>query len=55
MSFFERIEFALYEFSPEIVTADNMHKYQNVFLSNSDYYLLTDGRSVTGSDIAETI
>ncbi len=55
VSLFERIQSALSEFAPEIVTSDNMRKYQNVFYSNDEYYLLTDGRSATEYDIKETI
>ncbi len=55
MSFFVKIEFALSEFDPEIVTTDNMRKYQNVFFSNVDYYLLTDGHHITDEDLMETV
>ena len=52
---FERIQSALPEFTLEIVTSDNMRKYQDVFYSNDEYYLLTQGRSAAENDIIKTI
>ena len=55
MSIFEKLEHRLPEFNIEAVTLDNLEKYENIFYSNTDYFMITDGRPATKKDCTETI
>lgn len=43
------------EFTIEQVTLENLNKYENIFYSNEDYYMITDGHSATKQDCVDTI
>lgn len=43
------------EFIIEQVTLENLNKYENIFYSNEDYYMITDGHPATKQDCIDTI
>ena len=43
------------EFNIELVTLDNLYHYENIFYSNREYYLITEGHPATKQDCIETI
>lgn len=43
------------EFNIEVVTLDNLYHYENIFYSNREYYLLTEGHPAAKQDCIETI
>lgn len=43
------------EFTIEQVTLENLNKYENIFYSNEDYYMITDGHPATKQDCVDTI
>ncbi|MBR4852319.1 MAG: GNAT family N-acetyltransferase [Clostridia bacterium] len=55
MSFLKRLGNRLPGFAVEAVTTENISKYENVFCSNKDYYLITEGRPASLQDCIETI
>ena len=55
MNMLEKLQQRLVEFNIEPVTLDNLEKYENIFYSNTDYYMITDGRFATKHDCIETI
>ncbi len=55
MSLYVKFQHRLPEFTVERVTLDNLIKYENIFYSNEDYYMITDGRPATKQDCIETI
>ena len=55
MSFIKKTGERLPGFTVEAVTKENITKYQNVFCSNDDYYLITEGRPASLQDCIETI
>lgn len=55
MSLYTELQQKLPEFTVERVTLDNLIKYENIFYSNEDYYMITDGRFATKQDCIETI
>lgn len=55
VSLFEKIKTSLSEFKPEILSAENLYKYHDIFRSNNDYYLLTDGHPITDEDMQATV
>lgn len=55
MSLYIKLKHRLPDFTVEQVTLDNLLKYENVFYSNIEYYMITDGRPATKQDCIETI
>ncbi len=55
MSFYEKLKCALPEFTTEPVTLANLNKYESVFYSNKEYYMITDGHPATKQDCIDTI
>ncbi len=55
MSFIARLRCRLPNLEAERVTKENISKYENVFYSNEDYYLITEGRPAVFSDCMETV
>lgn len=43
------------EFNIELVTLNNLNKYENIFYCNKEYYLITDGYFATKQDCIDTI
>ena len=42
-------------YTVEKITLENLHKYEDVFYSNEEYYMITDGHSATKETCAETV
>lgn len=55
MSLYEKLKLQLPEFSIEVVTTDNMENYENIFYSNQEYFLITDGHPANKQNIVDTI
>ena len=55
MVIYEKLQQRLPEFIIEPVTLNNLSKYENIFYSNDEYYMITDGRTATKQDCIETI
>ena len=55
MVIYEKLQHRLPEFIIEPVNLDNLEKYENIFYSNKDYFMITDGRMATKQDCIETI
>lgn len=55
MNLYKNIQSRLSEFIIEPVTLKNLIKYEDIFLSNTEYYMITDGRPATKQDCIETI
>lgn len=55
MSFVEKLKVRLPKLETERVTKENISKYENIFYSNEDYYLITEGRPAVFSDCVETV
>ena len=55
MNIFDKVQDRLTGFKVEAVDLKNSGKYENIFLSNTDYYMITDGRPATYKDCLETI
>lgn len=47
--------FNLDGFTVEPITLNNLIKYEDVFYSNNEYYMITDGRSATKQDCIDTV
>ena len=43
------------EYDAEVITLDNLCRYEDVFYCNKEYYMITDGRAATKADCVETI
>jgi len=48
-------KFDLDGYFSEEITAENASRYDDVFLSNTEYFLVTDGRAPTKEDCIETV
>ena len=55
MVIYEKLQQRLLDFLIEPVTLNNLSKYENIFYSNDDYFMITDGRAATKQDCIETI
>ncbi len=55
MSFVEELKTRLPQLETERVTKENISKYENIFYSNKDYYLITEGRPAVFMDCVETV
>lgn len=55
MSFVEELKIRLPQLETERVTKENISKYENIFYSNKDYYLITEGRPAVFMDCLETV
>lgn len=55
MHLYEQLKKGLSEFAIEQVTLENLKKYENIFYSNKEYYMITDGHPATEQDCIETI
>ena len=55
MSLYLKLKPRLPEFNIELVTLDNLDRYENIFYCNSEYYLITEGHPATKRDCMETI
>ena len=55
MLLYQKLQSRLPEYSVEFVTIDNLCKYESLFYSNTEYYLITDGRPATKQDCIETV
>ena len=55
MSFIKWLDNRLTNFTAEAVNKENAHKYENVFYSNNEYYLITDGRPALKEDCMDTV
>lgn len=42
-------------YDTEFLTLDNISKYEDVFYTNEDYFIITDGRKATQNDYIETV
>ena len=49
------IEICADNYTIESITLNNIDKYEDVFYSNKEYYMLTDGRTATKTDCIETV
>ncbi|MBE6716443.1 MAG: GNAT family N-acetyltransferase [Ruminococcaceae bacterium] len=52
---YNNLQFSLPEFIIEQVTLENLIKYENIFYSNEEYYMITDGHPATKQDCVDTI
>jgi Acetyltransferases len=52
---FDTLKTLLPDFSLDLLSYNNYLKYIDVFYSNNDYYMLTDGRLANENDCLETI
>ena len=55
MNLLIRMQDRLPKFVVERVTLNNLVRYEPIFYSNDDYYMITDGHSATKQDCIETI
>jgi ribosomal protein S18 acetylase RimI-like enzyme len=55
MSLYNQVKHQLPEFNIELVTLENVNKYENIFYSNKEYYMITDGHTATQEDVIEVI
>ncbi len=55
MSLYNKLKYKLSEFNIESVTLDNVSKYENIFYSNKEYYMITDGHAASKQDVIEVI
>ena len=55
MSLYDKLKYKLSEFNIECVTLENVSKYVNIFYSNEEYYMLTDGHIASKQDVLEAI
>lgn len=55
MNLYEKMQLHLSGFVIEKITVDNIEKYEELFYSNEDYYILTDGQPATKETCVETI
>lgn len=51
----DNLQYCLPEFIIEQVTLENLIKYENIFYSNKEYYMITDGHPATKQDCVDTI
>ncbi len=52
---FNNLQNSFPDFIIEQVTLENLIKYENIFYSNEEYYMITDGRPATKQDCVDTI
>lgn len=55
MSLYLKLKPRLTEFNIELITLDNLDRYENIFYCNLEYYLITEGHPATKRDCMETI
>ncbi|MBQ2325819.1 MAG: hypothetical protein II377_06145 [Clostridia bacterium] len=55
MSFIKWLDNRLTNFTAEAVNKETAHNYENVFYSNNEYYLITDGRPALKEDCMDTV
>lgn len=55
MPLYNTLRHQLPQFNIEPVTLENLNKYETVFYSNKEYYMITDGHPATKQDCIETI
>lgn len=55
MSWYDRFKKQLYEFDIDIITLDNLGRYEKIFYCNEEYFLITDGRIANKQDCIDTI
>ncbi len=55
MSLYDQLKLQLPEFIIEPVTLENVTKYENIFYSNKEYYMITDGHIASQQDVIEVI
>lgn len=51
----QKLQSYLSEYTVEIVSLSNISRYESVFYSNDEYYLLTDGHPATRKECVDTI
>ena len=55
MPLYEKLQQHLSDYTVELLSLENLDKYEKVFYCNNDYYLITDGRNVSKDDCIDTI
>lgn len=55
MPLYENIKIHLPDYNIELLSLENWNKYAEVFYSNNDYYLTTDGRPASKDNCIDTI
>ena len=55
MPLYKNLQVRLPEYIVEFVTTENLSKYEGIFYSNTEYYLITDGHPATKQDCIETV
>ena len=55
MSLYLKLKPRLPEFNIELVTLDNLDRYENIFYCNLEYYLITEGHPAAKRDCIPSI